>query len=274
MQANIVKTLDELESCHHRLKSEYLQWAKGKLQNNGIGAEYNAETLKVLGKCNVIEEINTKVDTIKNFVKNKDYQESYEILREVYIIHPSFHELWFFGGHFNHFTGRGGLLTGRLGLKSYLTSLVRGTLERRIKGISTYVFKRTILVENLFSGVLDCSLFDFAPLDNKQMEAKIKDLTKLSSLSPPDIILKMQDVFEITRTLLENTEYDALKTDKLLESDKWLYYAPCDINEGPIFKKITEKSRIDILKKINSIDQNEIRSELSNHFEITPILRV
>ena len=273
MQEQIMKTVDELESCHYKLKNEYLQWAKGKLTNNGIGAEHNAETLKVLGKCNAIEEINTKVDTIKKLIKRRDYQERYEILREIYVIHPSFHELWFFDGHFNHFTGRGGLLTGRLGLKSYLTSLSSGKLEKRIKGISTFVFKRTILVENLFSGVLDNSLFDFDPLDNKELEAKIKDLAKLSDPSPSDIKLKMQDVFKITRTLLDNTDYDTLDGNRLLDRDKWLYYAPCDINEGPIFKKRCDESRIDILKKINSIGQNEIRSKLSGHFEIIPILR-
>ena len=69
------------------------------------------------------------------------------------------------------------------------------------------------------------------------------------------------------------TEYDALKMDKLLERDKWLYYAPCSINEGPIFKKKSDKSRIDILKEINSINQNEIRRRLCEYFEITPILR-
>ena len=61
--------------------------------------------------------------------------------------------------------------------------------------------------------------------------------------------------------------------DKLLESGKWLYYAPCDINEGPVFKKKRRKSRIDIFKKINSTNQYEIRYELSKHFEITPMVR-
>ena len=273
MQANISEALDELESCHQELKKEYLQWAKGKLPNDGIGAEHNPETLEVLEKCNAIEEINKKVDIIKNLIKNKDYQERHEIFREIYVIHPSFHELWFFNGHFDHFYYAGKIITGRVGLNSYLTSSKRGTLEKRIKGISTFVLKRTILLENLFSGVLDCSLFDFDPLDDEQIEAKITDLNRLSNPSPRDIKLKMPDLFEITRTLLEKTEYDALKMDKLLERDKWLYYAPCSINEGPIFKKKSDKSRIDILKEINSINQNEIRRRLCEYFEITPILR-
>jgi len=273
MQANISEALDELESCHQELKKEYLQWAKGKLPNDGIGAEHNPKTLEVLEKCNAIEEINKNVGIIKNFIKNKNYQERYEIFREIYVIHPSFHELWFFNGHFDHFYYGGKIITGRMGLNSYLTSSKRGTLEKRIKGISTFVLKRTILLENLFSGVLDCSLFDFDPLDDEQIEAKITDLNRLSNPSPRDIKLKMPDLFEITRTLLEKTEYDALKMDKLLERDKWLYYAPCSINEGPIFKKKSDKSRIDILKEINSINQNEIRRRLCEYFEITPILR-
>lgn len=163
----------------------------------------------------------------------------------------------------------------RCGLNSYLTSYRRGTLKNRIKSVSTFVLKQTILSENLFSGVLDCSLFDFDALNDKQFEDKITDLNRLSisNPSPDDIKLKMPDLLEITRTLLEKTEYDALKTDKLLKSDKWLYYAPCNVNEGPIFKKKSEKSRIDILKEINSIDQNEIRRKIREYFEITPILR-
>lgn len=278
---NILKTLDELEYCHQELKNEYLQWAKGKLPNNGIGAEYNGETLRVLGECNVVKEINTKVDIIKKLIKVKNYQERYEILRETYVIHPSFHELWFFDGHFNHLTGNEyskklSIMFHRCGLNSYLTSYRRGTLKNRIKSVSTFVLKQTILSENLFSGVLDCSLFDFDALNDKQFEAKITDLNRLSisNPSPDDIKLKMPDIFEITRTLLEKTEYDALMTDKLLFGDKWLYYAPCNINEGPkFFKKESGKSRIDILKEINSIDQSEIRSKLSKYFEIIPILK-
>jgi len=208
MQAKVLKTLDELESYHQELKHEYLQWAKGRLPNNGIGAEYNGETLKVLGNCNIIEEINTTVDIIKNFIKNKDSRERYEILREIYVIHPSLHELWFFDGHFNHFTGneyskRLSIVFHRCGLNSYLTSYGRGTLKNRIKSVSTFVLKQTILSENLFSGVIDCSLFDFDALNDKQFEAKITDLNRLSNPSPDDIKLKMPDLFEITRTLLE-----------------------------------------------------------------------
>jgi len=274
MQANILEALDELESCHQELKREYLQWAKGNLPNNGIGAEHNGETLEVLGKCKAVEEINARVGMVKNLSKNTGCQERYEILREIYAIHPSFHELWFFDGHFNHLTGdvyskRISIVFHRCGLNSYLTSYRRGTLEKRIKSVSTFVLKQTILSENLFSGVLGCSLFDFDALNDEQFEAKIIDLNKLSNPSPDELKSKMPDLFEITKTLLDKTEYDALKTDKLLESGKWLSYAPCDINEGPIFKKRSGKRRIDILKRINSINQNEIRSELSKYFKIS-----
>lgn len=131
MQANILKTLDELEYCHQGLKNEYLQWAKEKLPNNGIGAEYNGETLKVLGRCNVIEEINTRVDIIKNFIKDKDYQERYKMLREIYVIHPSFHELWFFDGHFNHFTGN-----------EYSKKNINNVSQMWIKFISNFLSER------------------------------------------------------------------------------------------------------------------------------------
>jgi len=271
-----------LESCHQELKNEYLEWAEGRLPNNGIGAEYNGETLKVLGRCNAIKEINTKVGIVKNLIKDKDYQERYEILREIYVIHPSFHELWFFDWHFNHFTCAGKILTGRLGIKSYLTWLNGERLDKTRKGISTFTLKRTILLENLFSGVLDCSLCDVDPLSDEQLKKAIEGLKsdlekRVRSKEDPlysaeDIKSEMPVIFEICRTLLKKTKFDALKTDKLLSHGGWLYYAPCNINEGPIFKKNSEKSRADIVKEIKSINQNEIRNELCKHFEITPIL--
>ena len=278
MQTNVSKTLDELEFYHRELKREYLEWAKEKLPDNGVGSEHNGETLGVLGKCKAIEEIHARVGVVKNLIKDMGCQERYETLREVYAIHPSFHELWFFDGHFNHLTGdvyskRISIVFHRCGLNSYLTSYRRGALENRIKSVSTFVLKQTILSENLFSGVLDCSLFDFDALNDRQFEAKIVDLSKLSNPSPDELKSKMPDLFEIAKTLLDKTEYDALKTDKLLESGKWVYYAPCDINEGPVFKKKSRKSRIDIFKKINSTNQDEIRYELSKYFEITPIVR-
>ncbi len=155
-------------------------------------------------------------------------------------------------------------------------------LDKTRKGISTFTLKRTILLENLFSGVLDCSLCDVDPLSDEQLKKAIEGLksdlekrvgSKEDSLYfPEDIKSKMPVIFEICRTLLKKTKFDALKTDKLLSYGGWLYYAPCNINEGPIFKKNSEKSRADILKEIKSINQNEIRNELCKHFEITPIL--
>lgn len=286
MQMNILETLDELESCHQELKNEYLEWTKGRqglLHNGGIGSENNTATIEFLKTDSaMVKEINTRLGMVKEAIRNKDWQERYEILREIYVIHPSFHELWFFDWHFNHFTCAGKILTGRLGIKSYLTWLNGKHLDKTRKGISTFTLKRTILLENLFSGVLDCSLCDFDPLSDEQLKISIEGLKsdlekRTGSKKDPlylaeDIQSKMPVIFEICRTLLERTDFDALKTDKLLSYNGWLCYAPCNINEGPIFKKNSKKSRVDILKGIKSINQNEIRSELCKHFQITPIL--
>ena len=292
MQANISKTLDKLESCHQELKNEYLKWTEGRqelLHNGGIGSANNPATMEFLKTDSaMVKEINTRLNIVKEAIRNKDCQERYKILREIYVIHPSFHELWFFDWHFNHFTCAGKILTGRLGIKSYLTWLNGKQLDKTLKGISTFTLKRTILLENLFSGVLDCSLFDVDPLSDEQLIKAIeglksdleerrgskKDLCneEYPLYFPEDIKSKMPVIFEICRTLLERTDFDALKTDKLLSYGGWSYYAPCNINEGPIFKKNSEKSRVDILKGIKSINQNEIRNELCKHFEIKPIL--
>ena len=183
MQANNLKTFDELESCHQELKNEYLEWTKGRqgLVNNGIGSENNSATINEFLKKDsaMVKEINTRLNIVKEAIRNKDCQERYEILREIYVIHPSFHELWFFDWHFNHFTCAAKILTGRLGIKSYLTWLNGKHLDKTCKGISTFTLKRTILLENLFSGVLDCSLCDVDPLSDEQLKKPLKVLHRI-----------------------------------------------------------------------------------------------
>ncbi len=269
---NILKDIDDLEYYHQEVKKKYLKWAKGRLLNNGIGAENNKDTIDFLKKdSTVLKEFRKKLNVIKKSLRtDNNLKMRYEILREMYVIHPSFHELWFFKNHYNHFFN-GGIISGRAGLKSYITSLRNETLERRIKVVSTYVLKQTILLENLFSGVLNYSLFDFSSLDDKEIVETINNLTIVSIHSPEDIKSKMPTLFKICKTLLERTEFETLKKNEPLSISTWLYYAPCNINEGPIFVKSSEKSRIDILKEINSIDQEEIRTKLSDYFKIKSI---
>ena len=265
-----MKELDELEKLHQELKREYFKWAKGRILNNGYGFRNNNETTNFLkNHSNIVDKVKKTLNIIKanmNSLENK--QQKYEALREIYIIHPSFHEMWFFNDHYNHFYGASPIINGRGGLKSYITSLNRGTVENRLKTITTWVFKRTLLLENLFSGVLDFSLFDSNILNDKELDQELRRIIGSSIKTPEEVKSKINTLFRICHTLLERTNYRILENNNLLSNDKWLYYAQCNINEGPIFIKESRESRVNIFKEINSIDQDKIRKELQENFKI------
>lgn len=267
-----LKRLDKLETLHSDLKSEYLRWAMGRLPNNGIGSQHNGATLEFLKSCALSREIIGELKYLSNFIENnRDLEENYCLLRELYAIAPSLHELWFYDEHYNHLTKGSKLLTGRCGLLSYLTSVRERTVSSRKGAVATWVLKRTILLENLFSGVLRRTLFDFTPLRESRIELAIENLSmKLYSYSPPSpnhIKSTLPRVFEICLALLKLTEFNGLRGDKLL-GGAWLGYAPCSINEGPIFKLKERQRRTDILKQIDSTNQAEIRKELRKHFDV------
>ncbi len=267
--------LDKLEGLHADLKSEYLKWAEERrLPNNGIGSQHNRKTIDFLKHyCPLRREIVSELKYLGTFIEsNRDLRENYRLLRELYVIAPSLHELWFFEEHYNHLTGGSKLVTGRYGLLSYLTSVRTGTLSGRKEGIATFVLKRTILLENLFSGVLGHTLFDCSPLDESRIEHTIQNLSmelySVSSPSPSHIKSVIPQVFEICLALFELTGFRGLRGSKLLGDASWLEYAPCSINEGPIFRLKKRERRTDILKQIASTNQAEIRKQLLNHFDI------
>lgn len=265
-----MKELDELEKCHQDLKREYFKWAKGKIPNNDYESKKNSETTLFLKKFSkIVGDVKKTLKVLKtkiNSLENKE--QKYNTLREIYIIHPSFHEIWLFEGHFNHFNGRGKIINGRGGLKSYFTSLNHGTLNSRLKTITTWVFKRTILLENLFSGVLDFSLFDTNILNEKEFIQNLRKITGISFKTPEEVKSEINNLFRICHTLLEKTNYSTLEKNNLLSNEAWLEYSQCGINEGPIFIKKSREQRINIFKKINTINQNEIRKILKEYFKI------
>jgi len=268
-----MKELDELEKHHQDLKREYFKWAKGKIPNNGYGSKNNSETTLFLKKYSkIVDDVKKTLKIIKtkiNLLENKE--QKYNILREIYIIHPSFHEMWLFEGHYNHFSGRGKIISGRGGLRSYFTSLNHGTLHSRLKIITTWVLKRTILLENLFSGVLDSSLFDTKILNEKEFIQNLRKITEISFQTPEEVKPEINNLFRICHTLLEKTNYTTLENNSLLSNEAWLEYSQCGINEGPIFIKKSREQRIDIFKKINTINQNDIRKILREYFKIEMI---
>ncbi len=265
-----MRELDELERLHQGLKREYFKWAKGKIQNNGYGSDNNSETTRFLkNHSNIVDGVKKTLKRIKTNIKSLENKEQkYKSLREIYIIHPSFHEMWFFNKHYNHLYGSSRIINGRGGLKSYITSVNNGTMDKRLKIITTWVFKRTILLENLFSGVLDISLFDCDVLSNKELDQSIRIITMASIETPEEVKSQINSLFRICHTLLNKTNYAILENNNLLSNDTWLYYAQCNINEGPIFIKESRETRVDIFKKINTINQDEIIKKLLENFKI------
>jgi len=137
-----------------------------------------------------------------------------------------------------------------------------------LKTITTWVFKRTILLENLFSGVLDFSLFDTNILNENEFIQNLRKITGISFKKPEEVKSEINNLFRICRTLLEKTNYSTLENNNLLSNEAWLEYSQCGINEGPIFIKKSREQRINIFKKINTINQNEIRKILEEYFKI------
>ncbi|MEN6551322.1 MAG: hypothetical protein ABFC34_00385 [Methanobacterium sp.] len=254
------EAFNNLELLHQELKSHYLEWASDK-KDSGIGSTYNSLTIdyiKNVANRDLVNEIKTNLTIISN--NNQNINDKYLILKELYLIHPSFHEKWFFSSHYKHDE----IIKGRLGLKAYLTCKPDNT--KTIKGITTFLLKRSILLENLFSSNLKKTLIEHDKVDNLENNIKlfIENYNKISE--PSETLDLLPDLFSITNTLLSKTDYTSFNSIKNYNS--WMFYAPCSINEGPIFYKKSNKSRIDIFNNIKSHDELIIREKLMNKFKI------
>jgi len=262
----------ELEQLHQQIKREYLM----NFGENGIGSKNNPITLNWLKnqRGENFKRIRTILNQIKRFIRqSNDIQNNYKILREIYAISPSFHENWFYEDHLiRNFEA---ISKKRSGLKAYLTSKQKGTLEKTLQGITTTVFKYTLLLENLTCSKLSNSLMNKSISLSDDVKRDIKNILNITenAVLTSDIIVKsMPCLFRIVRYLLELSGYKQLKSDVLLKS--WLLYAPCSINEGPIFKSKTNYSLLDVLKLIPELKGSEIRKHLKKYYDVEEILHV
>jgi len=266
--------LDAFESSLQDVKREYLDWAKDQ-KNQGIGApENNGITIDFL-TCHSrkIKTASELLQQIRNYCHTiADPNERYQIIREVYCIHPSFHEMWFYDRHFSLFyEPKLGGIYSRLGLKSVSTSMERGTLTGRLNGISTFLLKWVILLDNLYIGKTERSLFDYAPVDDAKLLENIRQLQKNPNPDVNEVIQDLPIIYETIHTILHRTGYSSLDPDIILDNDRVLMYAPCAVNEGPIFHKISQDARRVILKKAMIGDRSLVRKTLEEHFTIRPI---
>jgi hypothetical protein len=269
---NIFTHIDNLEKLHQALKREYLNWASKK-KDKGIGTKNNPLTLKFINRYlspSLKKEILQELKIISNFLKtNNNLTENYQILREIYIISPSFHEMWFFSTHFA--TNLKSIIKGRLGLKAFLTSKKKGILNKTFKGITSFVTKRFILLENLFPQKE--SVIKSQPSKNVERDINLLLNRDEKFDSPEEINEVLPILYRITHYFLKKTKYSLLKSEILLGKNSWLKYAPCAINEGPIFIKKSNQKRIEIFNQIPSWEEKEIRVFLSKNFEIEEVLK-
>lgn len=256
---------DELEKLHQELKVDYLKWANNK-PNRGLGSVNNPLTLEFIkneADKNKIKKIRQSIKVLRN--KSYDYSAKYMFLRELYLIHPSFHEVWFFDAHYNHLE----IVKGRLGLKAYLTCKPDNQTTK--KGVTTFLLKRAILLENLYSSQLQKTLIDYETTANLDNEIKLFLNQYNGDLDDSEVLNLLPNFFRIVNTLLNKFDYQSL--DCVLNYNSWISYAPCSINEGPIFHKTSDKPRIEIFKEIKNMDENNIRNHLKNYFNVEGIVQ-
>jgi hypothetical protein len=177
--------------------------------------------------------------------------------------------MWFFSTHFA--TNLKSVIKGRLGLKAFLTSNKKGTLNKTFKGITSFVIKRSILLENLFSQ--KAGVIESQPSKNVERDINLLLNTSKKFDSPEEINKALPVLYRITHYFLKKTKYSLLKSEILLGKNSWLKYAPCSVNEGPIFIKKSSQKRIEIFKQIPSLKKEEIRNFLSTNFEIEEVLK-
>ena len=273
--SDIYSLIEQFNAELNSLKYCYYDWAKGSIDNDGIGSDYNKATGDFMKKPThekrslaiLLRQIIIEIRGIQ------DPFERYEIIREMYCTHPSLHELWFFDDHFrNFFTAKSGGMKQRSGLHSVLTSLERGTFTMtRRKQVSTSLIKQTILLENMFCGRMSHSLRDAVVLSEEEMAAEIRALSGIGSPSPEDIVDAIPSVLDITRTILELSNFHPLSTLTPLTEGSFLFYAPCAINEGPLFTKKSDLKGTEIVRKITDFRQESIRECLLEYYDIIPV---
>lgn len=264
-----MNTIDQLEEAHQRLKVEYLDWAFDRYpKDHGIGSDHNSHTTIFLKNYSSSQQEVSHLcnEVMKGINQLSNPMEKYRAYREVYFIHPSFHERWFFDDHIRYLANN--LYTGKhgFGLKSFLS----GDKQKLIESRATFCIKRTILLENILSGYLDSTLSDYEPISDAKFpeyQKAIKQIIERNN-GPEKIASLMPEVFQVIQTLLGKTSFRILESNKLLSFSGWGNYAQCAINEGPIFHKKSSESRVNIFRKIFTTSPDELQNELEKNFEI------
>ena len=191
---------------------------------------------------------------INNLSNDQIYDE--QIWYLLYFLHPVRHELYFFKIHYpdgyaQHLSGL--IRSHRLGLKSAKTYL--GKEDRTIDG----------------SHISACGTVAFKhlhihPTTSEWGEPDLKNLTKESIL---DLNTEDGDI-----SSEEQKVAIAISARAKPSFENWFEYAPCAINEGPIFTLKKDKKHSDCFKAIVDIlngpnhEPDTMRDKLKEFYEI------
>lgn len=253
------------------MKRRWIAWARDQYPDRGIGSGHNSHTVDFLkreGSDAVAIFSQLKQDISNDILELEDPKEKYLIYRELYFIHPSFHEHWLlFDLHLKLSAEK--IISGRGGLSQFLNDPVRTPTD--LQRITTYSLRRLILIENLLSGQMEISLFDEAPLPDKKIPKLAGKFGNFSKMNIGEKVEILPEIFSVVLTLLEKTNYQSLHPEILLSNVGWTYWAACCINEGPIFRKTHPKSRVEIFKSIHSIEATHFHQEIEQYYQIVPV---
>lgn len=275
MDQTLLQKIDDLERAHQAIKYGWFEWAEKhpeKVTNRGIGSRNNSQTVEFMKKegSPFSSEFTKTLNLIIGYIRAiQDQKERYQIYRELYYIHPSFHErCLFFDTHLELDAKK--IVNGRGGFQQFLDKPERDPSD--LQRITTYSLRRLILIENLLSNYLDVSLFDVEPIPDGEISQMKDKFEGFYRMSLDKKVALMPDIFSILLTLLEKSNDASLKPEILLSNPGWFHWAACSINEGPIFKRISPKTRIEIFSNIKASTQDEFFNELAKHYEIQFIL--
>lgn len=255
----------------------------------GLGSDQNGTTTRILDAHGAYARFRQCCADLRAASSTLPESDRYTLLREMLVVHPSLHELWYFDGHYNHLTGNGApglrdrrftMAFNRGGLNAYLTTSSTGISEATIGRIGGYARRAlgyTALLENLYAGRLGVSLFEVEPLAVAELPEAIAALSSLSDPAPDDVLDRMPTVFGVTRGLLalvEERDTRARPTttadllNGLFEKVADTSWAMCAINEGPIFDRRSSRTGLEVLREIKTLEMGKIREVLREHYDV------
>ena len=223
-------------------------------------SHWNGITIPIIKKLGPRNLLNLKQQFDKLFdITSKKEQRI--VWHSLFFIHPVRHELYYFDGHYpSGYAARLSKLlrSHRMGLKAAKKYLVgksiAATEDSFIKACGTVAFKHLLLHPTT-------SLWQFP-------EADLSTLIPTLAVCSGDLSQK------------ETITANLLSQRGSLQFDQWLTYAPCAINEGPIFITKSVGNPLECFDNIaellstKNVSQLKLRQCLQTYFNINELTNV